>query len=350
MRALVYSGPGILELVDVPDPTPGPGEVVIEVGAAGVCGTDHHLVAGELGVPDGTIPGHEIAGCIVALGSGVEGWAEGDRVVSWGQVVCGACPACRSGHENRCIRPQGFGMARPGGFAELVAVPAECLVTLPPAVDPGIGAIATDAIATPYHALTAVGRLQAGESVVIIGAGGLGLHAIALARMLGAGRIVAADLSAGARELALAMGADDVFDPAAHDLPGRALRKLTEGANAAFEFVGRVDTVEMGLDVLAPGGRLVVVGVGQDRPRLPPIIRLVGMELTVAGSFGSTLDDIATVIDLIADGHLDTSRSISRRVALDQVPALFADASADPARTVIEPSGSQPRRKGGDHG
>lgn len=346
MRALVYRGPGVLEPAEVADPVPEPPEVVVEVEAAGVCGTDHHLVAGELGVPAGTVPGHEIAGRVVAVGSGVEGWAAGDRVVSYGQVVCGACRACRAGHENRCARPVGIGVARPGGFAELVAIPARCLVTLPAGVDPAVGAIATDAIATPYHALTAVGGVQPGETVVIVGAGGLGLHAVGLARLLGAARIVVADPSAAARDLAVAAGADAVFDPGAHDRPGRALRELAGGADAAFEFVGRAATVEMGLEALAPGGRLVVVGIGTERPRLPPVVRFAGMEIQVRGSFGSTLAEIATVVDLVATRRIDTSRSVSARVGLEEAPGLFGGAPG-PARTVVEPARTPTAAAGG---
>lgn len=341
MRALVFAAPGVLELAEVADPTPEPGEVIIEVEAAGVCGTDHHLVAGELGVGEGMIPGHETAGRIAAIGDGVRGWSTGDRVVSYGQVVCGVCDACVAGHQNRCTRPEGFGMARPGGFADAVAVAATSLVALPEGVDPAVGAIATDAIATPLHALSTVGNLRAGETVVIIGIGGLGMHAVLLAAMMGAGRIVAVDTSAAARELALALGADDVIDPAAHDNPGKAIRHVAGGAQAAFEFVGRADTVEYGLEALAPGGRLVVVGVGHARPRLPPIIRFIGMELTVAGSFGSTLADIATVLDLIERGRLDTSRSVARRIAMEDAPGIF-DGPAGPARAVIVPGLSSP--------
>lgn len=337
MRALVYRGPGAVEVSTVEDPVPGPDSVVLEVVAAGVCGTDHHLVAGELGVAAGTIPGHEIAGRIAAVGADVDRWGEGDAVVALGQVVCGTCPACGSGHTNRCSRPEVFGIGRPGGFAEYVAVPARCLVTLPEDVDPAVGAIATDAIATPYHALTAVGELRSGETVAVVGAGGLGVHAVGLARLLGAGRIVAADPSAAARDLALAAGADDVFDPTAHDDAGRALRKLTGGVDAAFEFVGAASTVEMGIAALGQGGRLVVVGVGLDRPRLPPVVRFVGTELAVRGSFGSTFAELEAVVDIVASGRLDTSASVSRRVGLDAAPDLFSGPTAA-GRTVIEPA------------
>ncbi|KZS66801.1 hypothetical protein A4G27_16945 [Mycobacterium kansasii] len=333
---MVFREPGVVKLETVADPPAGPGEVVIEVAAAGVCGTDHHLVAGELGVPAGTIPGHETAGCVVEISPDVDGVAVGDRVVCYGQVVCGRCEACRSGHDNRCTRPQGFGMARPGGFAEYLAAPASCLLPLPDGVEPEIGAIATDAIATPFHALDSVGAVRPGERVVVVGTGGLGLHAVALARLMGAGRVVAADPSPQARSLALAAGADDVLDPAAVAAPGRELRALAGGAHAAFEFVGRADTVELALQSLTAGGRLVVVGVGHDRPRLPPIIRFVGMELAVRGSFGSTRTDIAAALALVAAGRLDVSRSVSRRVDLDEAPDVF-NRPACPARTVITP-------------
>ena len=336
MKALVYEGPGCLTLTEVPDPLPKPDEVILEVTAAGVCGTDHHLVAGELGVPEGTIPGHETAGKVVACGSDVSGWAEGDAAVGYGQVICGSCAACTGGHANRCTRPQGFGMARPGGFAQYLAIPVASLVPLPTGVDPAVGAIATDAIATPFHALTTVGRVQKGETVAIIGAGGLGLHAVSLARHLGAGNIVVVDPSTEARALAIDFGANEVLDPAEHEQPGRALRKLAGGVDAAFEFVGRASTVEAGLASLNPGGRLVVVGVGHEEPRLPPIIRFIGMELTVTGSFGSTMDDISTVLNLIDAGQIDTSHSVSQRVGLAEAPALFAGPPGQ-ARTVIEP-------------
>ena len=337
MRALVFRKAGLLEMATVADPTPGPGQAVIEVTAAGVCGTDYHLVAGELGVPAGTIPGHETAGRVVEIGPGVDGLALGDAVVCYGQVVCGSCAACRSGHENRCMQPEGFGMARPGGFAEYLVAPASCLLPLPDGVDAEIAAIATDAIATPFHALDSIAALRPGERVTVVGAGGLGLHAVALARLMGAGRVAVADPSPEARTLALAVGADDVLDPAAVTEPGRELRALAGGAHAAFEFVGRAGSVEVALQSLGAGGRLVVVGVGHDRPQLPPIIRFVGMELSVRGSFGSTRTDISTVLALLAGGRLDGSRSVSRRVGLDEAPGIFAG-PAGPARTVIKPA------------
>lgn len=336
MRALVYRGPHVLQLEDVATPRAAPGEVVVEVAAAGVCGTDHHIVAGELGVAPGMIPGHEIAGRVVECGPGVTDWKLGDRVATWGQAACGRCAECETGHANRCARATVLGMGRPGGFAELVALPAGGLVALPESVEDAVGAIATDAIATPFHALAFAGELRAGESLIVIGAGGIGVHAVLIARALGAGRIVVVDPSPAAREAALAAGADAVLDPGAEEDPRRALRALARGASLALECVGRAETVELALAALAPGGRLVVVGVGGDRPRLPPLARFVAAELSVRGAFGSTLGEIRTVIELIAARRIDTSRSIARRLPLAEGPRVFVEAPAA-ARTVLTP-------------
>ncbi len=336
MRAVTYQGPGELRLETIPNPMPAEGEVLLELLAAGICGTDRHIVAGELGVAQGTVPGHEIAGRIVALGEGVEGWETGARALSYGQVTCGACGPCLDGNEHRCRRPQILGMTRQGGFAEQIAVPADILVAVPDVVSDEIAAIVPDAIATPYHALVTVGRIVEGETVVIIGAGGLGLQAIVVARMAGAGRIVAVDPSSDAREAALRVGADDVLDPTADEKPAKALYGLTGGALLTLECVGRAESVELGMQPLAPGGRPVVVGGGHHRPRLPPLIRFVAGENSVHGSFGSTLSEIRTVLDLIAQGELDVSQAISRRVTIDQVPEVF-ERPATPGRTVIVP-------------
>jgi len=336
MKALVYQGPGEICLQEIAAPVPGADEVLLRVDAAGVCGTDRHIVGGALGVAPGTVPGHEIAATVLATGAEVEGFAPGERVASFGQVTCGRCAACRAGASNRCRRPTVLGMGRQGGFAEQIALPPRCLIRLPEAVESPVGAIATDAIATPLHALWTVGRLRPGETVVVIGAGGLGLHAIQLARLAGAACVVAVDASPAAREASLEVGADAALDPADEEEPVRALRRLAPGATLALECVGRAETVELGIAALAPGGRLVVVGVGSDCPRLPPLAKFIGAELAVLGSFGSTLDEIETVLDLVERGRLDVSRSVRREVPLSEAASIFSE-PAGPARTVILP-------------
>lgn len=340
MKALVYRGPGRIALEEIESPSPAADEVRLRVDAAGVCGTDRHLVAGELGVTPGTVPGHEIAGTVVETGVAVEGWQAGDRVACFGQVTCGACPACREGASNRCRRPAVLGMARHGGFAEQIAVPARCLIRVSDAIPSPIAAIVSDAIATPLHALWTVGRLRPGETVVVIGAGGLGLHAVQLARLAGAACVVAVDPSEPARKAALEAGADAALDPDSTDDPVDALRRRARGATLALECVGRSETVELGLAALSPGGRLVVVGVGNARPSLPPLARFIAAELTVSGSFGSTFGEIETVLDLIERGRLDVSRSVRREVPLADAASIFSEPGG-PARTVILPGNEE---------
>jgi len=336
MRALVYGGPGEIELREVADPSAAADEILLKVDAAGVCGTDRHIVMGELGVAPGTVPGHEIAATVLETGADVIGWKPGDRVASFGQVTCGRCPACLVGASNRCRRPAVLGMARQGGFAERIALPSSCLIRLPDSISSPVGAIASDAIATPLHALWTVGRLRPGETVVVVGAGGLGLHAIQLARLAGAACVVAVDPSEAARNAALASGADAVLDPGAEEKPARALRRLAPGATLALECVGRSETVELALGALTAGGRLVVVGVGSERPQLPPLAQFIGTELSVLGSFGSTPAEIQTVLDLVERGRLDVSRSVQRQVPLAAAASIFSEPSG-PARTVILP-------------
>jgi 2-desacetyl-2-hydroxyethyl bacteriochlorophyllide A dehydrogenase len=336
MKALVYQGPGEISLAEIADPVPDVAEVLLRIDAAGVCGTDRHIVAGELAVAPGTVPGHEIAGTVIEIGAGVEGWKPGERAACFGQVSCGNCEACREGAANRCRRAAVLGMARQGGFAERIALPARSLIRLPDAIPSPIGAIASDAIATPLHALSTIGGLRMGETVVIVGAGGVGLHAIQLARLAGAARVVAVDPFEGARQAALAAGADAVLDPGATGDPVREVRRVAGAANLVLECVGRAETVELGIAALAPGGRLVVVGVGAAQPRLPALARFIGTELCVRGSFGSTPAEIETVLGLIEGGRLDVSRSISREVCLDEAASIFAEPRT-PARTVILP-------------
>lgn len=336
MKALVYEAPGRVALQQVAKPVAGPGEVLIQIAAAGVCGTDRHIVAGHLGVAPGTILGHEVCGRIAEVGAGVSGYAAGDRVIAFGQVVCGQCAACRSGRDNRCVRPEILGMGRQGAFAEFIALPTRALIALPQEIPDTVGAIVPDAIATPYHAVVGVGQLRAGETVVVIGAGGVGAHAILIARLAGASRVVAVDTDAGAREAALALGADAVFNPLEDTAPAKALRKLARNAGLVIECVGRNETVELAFGAVGPGGRVVIVGVGSAQPNLPPLLQFVGSEISVHGSFGSTRAEIDTVLQLIVNGRLDVSRSISRTVALTDAAKLFGEAPT-PARTVVLP-------------
>lgn len=329
-----------LAISTIPVPTPGPDEALVEVQAAGLCGTDIHLaIVGDLPVSRTPITlGHEASGVVVRLGADVTGVAVGDRVALFPAAWCGTCRFCLAGRHSLCDRSQVYGMTRDGALAQYVAAPARTLIPIPDGVDFDVAAIATDGVATPFHALRERGQLRAGETVGVFGCGGLGTHAIMLARLMGAARIVAVDLDSTARARALRRGADIALDPTAADV-ARELRRLG-GLDLALEFIGRADTVELAVRSLAKAGRAVVVGVGPGKPTLPALAAFVGREQAVMGSFGMDMADIVAVLELVATSQLDLSSSISARYPLAQADtALQHLVSRDGGvvRVIVEP-------------
>lgn len=335
-----------LRIDALPVPEPAPDEVLVRVHACGLCGTDLHLaVAGDLPVERLPITlGHEAAGVVAALGRDVRGWREGDRVSFFPAAVCGACRFCRAGRESLCDGSKVYGMARDGALAEYVAVPARTLVALPPGIPFDVGAIVTDGVATPFHALRARGRLRAGETVGVFGCGGLGTHAILLARLMGAARIVAVDVDPAALERARRLGADLALDASRDDLP-----RAGGGLDLAIECVGRPESVQMAVRCLGKGGRLVVVGVGPGRPTLPPLAAFVGREQAIMGSFGMDRADIEDLYALVAAGRLDLSASVSARYPLAEADAALrrlASKEGGVVRVVVEPRDGEVARAG----
>ena len=341
--ARLYKAGEPLVIESIPIPVPGLDEVLIEVAACGLCGTDIHLAV------DGNIPvsrspitlGHEAAGTVVCIGEAVSEYKAGDRVALFPSATCGHCRFCLAGRESLCEVSRVYGMSRDGSLAKFVVAPARTLVPIPDVVPFDIAAVVTDGVATPFHALRSRGDLKAGETVAVVGCGGLGTHAILLARMMGASFIVAVDVHAAARERALELGADLAIDPLADPKPGKIIRQhLGRGVDLALEFVGRADTVTTALGTLDTGGRCVVVGIGMEKPQLPPLINFVGREHSILGSFGMDKSDIADLLTLIARGRLNLDRSISARYPLDKVnDALGRLASKETSlvRLVIEP-------------
>ncbi|KAB2913273.1 MAG: alcohol dehydrogenase catalytic domain-containing protein [Hyphomicrobiaceae bacterium] len=332
-----------LSIEEIPVPVPAGDEVLVRVRACGLCGTDIHLaVVGD--IPAARTPitlGHEGAGEVAAVGPSVKNFKVGDRVALLPAACCGVCRFCRVGRESLCEESSVYGMIRDGALAEYIAAPARSVLPLPDAIPFDIAAIVTDGVSTPFHALRSRGRLAAGETVAVVGCGGLGTHAIILARLMGASLIVAIDPDEAARKRATELGADLAIDPKAGD-PAKALRNRLgrRGVDLSLEFVGHPETVETAVRLLDKAGRAVVAGVGMGKPTLPPLISFVGMEQAVIASFGMDRRDIEDLLALIASGHLDLHRSVSARYPLAKVnDALGRLASRDQGvvRLVVEP-------------
>lgn len=344
MQAARLLRPGeALKIETLPIPVPEDDEVLINVAACGLCGTDIHLaVDGDLPVEHTPITlGHEAAGTITSTGSDVKGFQVGDRVAMFPAAFCGACRFCQAGRHSLCERSKVYGMARDGALANYVTAPARTLIPIPDGVAFDIAAIITDGVSTPYHALRSRGKLEKNECVAVIGCGGLGTHAVILAKLMGAGKIVAIDVQEEARARALTLGADLAFDPTDAGFIKQMRGDLGRmGVDLALEFVGRAKTAELAVKILDKTGRAVLVGVGMERPSLPPLVAFVGREQSVLGSFGMDKSDIADLLELVASGRLDLSGSVSARYPLERAnDALQHLASKDVGvvRVVVEP-------------
>jgi acryloyl-coenzyme A reductase len=305
MRAMVVEEyGGELKLRELPVPVPRADEVLLRVKACAVDRFDLAIRAG--GRERAELPhilGHEIAGEVAAWGSDVSGWAEGDRVAATLYLVCGKCRWCLRGRETICEAFRGHvGVNIPGGYAEYIAIPARTLVRLPGNIDFPAGSILANAIGTPFHALTARMRLQPGERLVVTGAGGgVGLHAIQLGWMLGAS-VMGVDIGEEKAAAMLRLGADAVVDPTVVGL-SESIREWTDGkgADAVLELVGPA-TMPQTFESLAKGGRMVIVGshTGSNWTIDPGSI--YRNEWEIRGSRNVSVDELATVVDLVARG------------------------------------------------
>jgi propanol-preferring alcohol dehydrogenase len=304
MRALVVARyGGRPELAERPVPRPGPGEVLVRVRASGLCGTDLHLCSGRM--PLGELPrilGHESAGDVAAVGEGATGWAVGDRVVLAIDVVCGRCRHCSEGQTQRCTTMQRIGFERDGGHAEYVAVPAANLIRLPDALPYEAAAILPDAVACMYHSLICRGRVRAGQTVLILGAGGLGIHGVQVARLAGA-TVIATSRRGDRLRLAELHGAVPV-NPLTQVLAEVVIERTRgEGVDVVVDNVGTRESVREGLSLLCPGGRLLVVAY-LDETFEVPAIPLFKPEREILGCRGASQQDLADVVRLVGAGKL----------------------------------------------
>jgi alcohol dehydrogenase len=340
MRAVVIKQYGVLPTIEeVSTPEPQAGGVVLKVEATGLCRSDWHGWQGhdsDIVLPH--VPGHELAGTIAAVGPGVRGWQVGDRVTTPFICACGTCEQCREGNHQVCANQLQPGFNYWGSFAEYVALPyAEVnLIRLPESLDFDTAAGLGCRFATSFRAIRQVGKVRAGENVVIFGCGGVGLSAVMIAAALGA-RVIAVDTNPEALKLAEAYGAADTVQAG----PGvvREVLELTGGgAQVTMDALGSNEIVQQALQSLRPRGRHLQVGLLPSGVQLD-VSRLIGQELEWLGSHGMAAHAYPELLDLVASGNLRPADLITRTISLDEVPAAL-DALTDgtPAGvTVIHP-------------
>ena len=297
---------GPLLLKEMPAPEPGPGEVLLRVRA---CAVDQF----DLKIRYGTVPhakppiilGHEIAGEVAGLGPDVTAWTVGQRVASTLYLTCGRCRKCQTGRETICENFLGYlGIQTPGGYAEYTTVPAANLVELPASIPFVQASILANAVGTPFHAFTKRMRLQPGERLIITGAGGgVGLHAIQLARLMGA-LVMAVDIGPAKLEAARTYGADITIDPTQDDV-AEVARDWTkgEGVEAVLELTGAA-TIPTNLKALGKGGRLVIVGFHTGSDFSLQASQVVANEWEILGSRNVTKRELAEVVALVEAGRI----------------------------------------------
>jgi len=347
MLAAVYYGPRDLRIEERPTPVPGPGEALVRVLAAGICGTDLRIVAGQhRRVPPGAlrILGHEVVGDIAALGPGVAGFSVGERVFVGPNTGCGRCRLCQAGRSNLCADLEGLGVTCDGAFAEYMLVSARSveqgnLMPVQPGVDPAVASLA-EPLACVLHGQDAC-AIRPGDTVLVIGAGPIGIMHLLLARLSGAARALVAELSPARRKQALALGADRAIDPATEDL-AQAVRAETAGAGADVILVaapsGRAQ--QEALRAAAIGGRINFFGgLPKDHPTVELESNLVHYkELVVTGTTACSTADCRRALALINAGRLDLSGLVSDRFPLaDAARALRVAAEGHGLKVVLLP-------------
>ena len=295
-------------------PQPRGTEVLLQVGSCGVCHSDVHLHEGYFALGEGRpldlsrsvqpprTLGHEIAGNVVGVGEAVQGLTLGARRVVFPWIGCGACSTCDAGNEHLCNAPRALGINRDGGFADHVLVPhPKYLLEFDPLPEEQACIYACSGL-TAYSALKKAAPLHAGDALLIIGAGGVGLSGIRLARKLYDARLVVAELDRGKWDIARAAGADDVIDPTAEGAL-KALLKATGGVAAAIDFVGAASTFEFGFGAIRKGGRLISVGLfGGATPLLPVMLAL--RAVSIAGSYVGSLNEMHELMAIARTGTL----------------------------------------------
>jgi S-(hydroxymethyl)glutathione dehydrogenase/alcohol dehydrogenase len=350
MKAVVLKEKGgNLEVEEIRKPVPKNREVLVKVTACGVCHTDLHVMKGEVNFPMPCVLGHEISGIIESVGPDVVGIRTGESVVSPFIMPCGTCRFCAVGRDDLCenffrlnrlrgtlydgetrlFRDDGtpLWMYSMGGLAEYAVIPATSVFRLPASLDSEAACTLGCAVFTAYGAVKNQAGLEKGESVAVVAVGGVGMNMIQLSKAFGAKTIIAVDVADGKLEAAKAAGATHVVNSSNAD-PVKEVMRLTDnqGVDVSFEALGRPATVTQAFNLVADGGRVVVVGIApQNQAAQVEITRLVRRGIRLIGSYGArTRRDMPEIISLAEQGRLDVRRTVTRRYRLEEAGEAYS--------------------------
>jgi alcohol dehydrogenase len=331
------------EVREVAEPTAPAGGVVVRVMATGMCRSDWHAWAGHEEITFPHVPGHELAGVVAEVGARVRRWEVGDRVTVPFVCGCGRCEWCRAGDAQVCPHQQQPGFTHWGSFAEYVALHGADtnLVGVPGQVDFTTAAGLGCRFATAYRALVGRARITAGEWVTVIGAGGVGLSTVLIARALGA-RVIAVDRNPQALAAASGLGAEHILPADGTDVPAAIADLTGGGSHVAVDAVGSEQTSADAILGLRRRGRHVQVGLlpaAVGHPRLP-MARVIAWELDLLGSHGMAAVDYPAMMALIEQGSLQPQRLIERTIGLAEAAALLPrfDRAVVAGMTMVDPA------------
>jgi L-iditol 2-dehydrogenase len=326
MKALLLSAYGHLKMQDLPKPTPGPDELLIQVAACGICGSDVHGYDGSSGrrIPP-IVMGHEAAGIVIAVGADVSGFMPNDRVTFDSTVFCGACVYCRRGDVNLCNRRQVIGVScteyrRAGAFAEFLTVPARVAYRLPDGLSFPEAAM-LEAVSVALHGV-AVSQLKRNETVLVVGAGMIGLLLLQAARAAGAVRVYIADVDETRLKLAAELGADETILASNPTWTEQILNATDgDGVDVVLEAVGREETIAASIDCVRKGGTVTLVG--NIAPQIVlPLQKVVSRQIRLQGSCASA-GEYPQAMELMANKVIEVAPLITAVAPLSDGPSWF---------------------------
>jgi len=339
MRAVIIDAPGIIRVDNVPDPTPRPDEVLVRVGACGICGTDLHIIDGDSPLARyPIIPGHEFAGEVVALGSdvaqryGKENITVGSRIAVEPNLYCGYCDSCRTGHENLCLNYAALGVTTNGAVAQYVAVPVAKAYALPDNISFREGAL-IEPVSCAVHGMHILNP-RSGDTFLIVGAGTMGVLLLQLAVRGGASRVAMVDINAQRLALAEQLGSTHTYS----DIK-QALKDEPLGFNCVIDATGVAPVIENAFMAVKRGGKLLIFGVASNEARisLSPF-RIYNDEITIIGSM-AVLFSFQAALDLISSGVINTEAMLTKALPLqDFLEALDMVRYGKGVKTQILPN------------